>query len=169
MEVIDSFSASIGLGILAITAVKAALAGANLEQLTAMISQAIPRTHYFGMVDTLEYLYKGGRIGKAQAFLGSMLNVKPLLVVRDGEVCPLERVRGRLKALARLCELVEKFHHIKEMAIAHTTTPEELETLAVRLAPLFPQDRLYKSRCGPTIGTYLGPGALGVALIEDET
>jgi len=168
VEVIDTLSASIGLGLLAITAAKAALAGANLDKITAMISQAIPRTHYFGMLDTLEYLYKGGRIGKAQAFLGSMLNIKPLLTLRDGEAYPLERVRGRPKALARLCELVEKFHHIKEMAIAHATTPEELEALAVRLSPLFPADQTYKSRCGATMGTYLGPGALTVAVIEDE-
>ncbi len=168
VEVVDSLSASIGLGLLAITAAKAALAGANLDKIAAMIHQAIPKTHYFGMVDTLEYLHKGGRIGKAQAFLGSMLNIKPLLTLRDGEAYPLERVRGRPKALARLCELVEKFHHIKDMAIAHTTTPEELEALAARLSPLFPPDQLYKSRCGATMGTYLGPGALTVAVIEDE-
>ncbi len=168
VEVVDSLSASIGLGLLAITAAKAALAGANLGEITATISQAIPRTYYFGMLDTLEYLYKGGRIGKAQAFLGSMLNVKPLLTLRDGEAYPLERVRGRPKALAKLCELVEKFHHVKEMAIAHTTTSEELEALAIRLSSLFPADQTYKSRCGATMGTYLGPGALTVAVIEDE-
>jgi len=169
VEVIDSFSASIGLGLIVITAAKAALAGANLDQIKAMVTQTIPRTHYFGMVDTLEYLYKGGRIGKAQAFLGSVLNVKPLLVVRDGEVYPLERVRGRSKALARICELAKKFHQIKEMAIAHATTPDELEVLAERLAPLFPHGQIYKSRCGATIGTYLGPGCLTVAVIEEET
>jgi len=168
VEVVDSFSASIGLGLLAITAAKAALAGANLDEITAMIHRAIPKTHYFGMVDTLEYLHKGGRIGKAQTFLGSMLNIKPLLTLRDGEAYPLERARGRPKALARLCELVENFHHIKDMAIAHTTTPEEREALAVRLSPLFPPEQLYKSRCGATMGTYLGPGALTVAVIEDE-
>jgi len=168
VEVVDSLSASIGLGLLAISAAKAARAGANLDRITAMIRQAIPKTRYFGMVDTLEYLYKGGRIGKAQAFLGSMLSIKPLLTLRDGEAYPLERVRGRSRALARLCELVEKFHHIKDMAIAHTTTPEELEALAIRLSPLFPADQLYKSRCGATMGTYLGPGALTVAVIEGD-
>jgi DegV family protein with EDD domain len=168
VEVIDSFSASIGLGLLVITAAKAALTGADLDQITAMITQTISRTHYFGMVDTLEYLHKGGRIGKAQAFLGSLLNIKPLLAVRDGEVYPLERVRSRSKAIARLCELVAEFHGIKEMAIAHATTPDELEALAERLAPLFPQGEIYKSRCGSTIGTYLGPGCLTVALIEAE-
>ncbi|MEA3441977.1 MAG: DegV family protein [Chloroflexota bacterium] len=168
VEVIDSFSASIGLGILVIAAAKMASSGADLNQITAMVTQAIPRIHYFGMVDTLEYLYKGGRIGKAQAFLGSLLNVKPLLTVQDGEVCPLERVRSRSKAITRLCELTGEFHGIKEMAIAHATTPDELEVLAKRIAPLFPQGQIYKSKCGATIGTYVGPGCLTVALIEEE-
>ncbi len=168
IEVIDSLSTSIGLGLLAITAAKAARAGANLSEITAMITQAIPRTHYFGMLDTLEYLYKGGRIGKAQALLGSMLNVKPLLTLRDGETYPLDRVRGRSKALDRICELAKNFAHIKELAIADTTAPEELKTLAVCLSSLYPEEKIYKSRTVATIGTYLGPGAVTVGLIEGE-
>ena len=163
----DSLSTSIGLALLAITAAKEALTGASLERITATINESIPRTHYFGMLDTLQYLYKGGRIGKAQTFLGSMLNVKPLLTLRDGEAYPVERVRGRPRALDRLCELVERYPNIKELAIADTTTPEDLETLAVRLSALFPREQTYRSRCGSTMGTYLGPGALTVALIEE--
>ena len=93
VEVIDTFSASIGLGLIVITAAKAALSGANLDEIVAMIKQTIPETHYFGIVDNLEYLYKGGRIGKAQAFLGSMLNVKPLLIVQDGGMSTGEGAR----------------------------------------------------------------------------
>jgi len=169
VEVINSFSATIGLGLIVITAAKAALAGANLDEITAMVTQTIPKTHCFGMVDTLEYLHKGGRIGKAQTLLGSMLNVKPIISVQDGEVCPLERVRGRSKALTRLYELTSNFHHIKEMAVAHATTPDKMEVLAERLAPLFPQGQIYKSTCGATIGTYLGPGCLVVAAIEEKS
>jgi len=91
VEVVDSLSASMGLGLLAIVAAKAALAGADLDQVTAIVARDIPNTHYFGLVDTLEYLHKGGRIGKAQALLGSVLNVKPLIEVRDGEVYPLDK------------------------------------------------------------------------------
>ncbi|MCK4579900.1 MAG: DegV family protein [Dehalococcoidia bacterium] len=167
IEVVDSLSTSIGLALLAITAAKEALTGASLEQIAATVNESIPRTHYFGMLDTLQYLYKGGRIGKAQTFLGSMLNVKPLLTLRDGEAYPVERVRGRPRALDRLCELVERYPNIKELAIADTTTPEDLETLAVRLSALFPREQTYRSRCGSTMGTYLGPGALTVALIEE--
>ena len=168
VEVVDSLSASMGLGLLAIVAAKAALAGADLDQVTAIVARDIPNTHYFGLVDTLEYLHKGGRIGKAQALLGSVLNVKPLIEVRDGEVYPLERVRGQAKALTRLCEQVQKYPRIKEMAIAHTTTPEELEELSVRLSTSFPKDRIYRSQCGATIGTYVGPGALTMGLIAEQ-
>lgn len=167
VEVIDSLSATIGLGLIVIAAAKAALAGANLDEITAMVAQTVPMIHCIAIVDTLDYLYKGGRIGKAQALLGSALNIKPVLVIQDGEVYPLGRVRGRSKALARLCELASKFHNIKEMAVAHVTTPDELGVLAERLAPLFPQGKIYKSRCGSTIGTYLGPGCLTIALIGE--
>ena len=168
VEVVDSLSASMGLGLVVIAAAKAALAGADLDQVIAIVARDIPHTHYFGMVDTLEYLHKGGRIGKAQALLGSVLNVKPLIEVRDGEVYPLERARGQAKALARLCEQVQKFPRVKEMAIAHTTTPEDLDRLSARLVTSFPKDRIYRSQCGATIGTYVGPGTLTVGLIEEE-
>ncbi len=166
VEVIDSLSATIELGLLVIDAAKAALAGENLDEITAMVAQNVPRTHCIGIVDTLDYLYKGGRIGKAQALLGSALNIKPVLTIQDGEVYPMGRVRGLPKAIARIIELASKFHNIREMALAHATTPDELEVLAERLAPLFPQGHIYKSRCGPTIGTYLGPGCLVIAVIE---
>lgn len=168
VEIVDSFSASMGLGLLVIAAAKAALAGAGLDQIMAMMAEDIPNTHYFGLVDTLEYLHKGGRIGKAVALLGSVLNFKPLIEVRDGEVYPLERVRGQAKALARLCEQARKYPRIKELAIAHTTTPEDLEELSARLATSFPKDRIYRSQCGATIGAYVGPGALTMGLIEEK-
>ena len=167
VEVIDSLSATIGLGILVIDAAKAALAGKSLDEVTAMVAEIIPRTHCIAVVDTMDYLYKGGRIGKAQALLGSALNIKPLIAIQDGEIYPLGRVRGLPKAIARIIELASKFHNISEMALAHTTTPDELEVVAERLAPLFPHGRIYKSRCGPTIGTYLGPGCLVLAVIEE--
>jgi len=168
VAVIDSHMASMGMGLLAITAAKAALAGAGLDQITALMHQAIPRTHYFGLVDSLEYLHKGGRLGKGQAFLGSILNVKPLLEVKDGEVHPLERVRSYPKALARLCELAKRFSNVEKLAITHANTPDEAETLRTQLVSLAPEGHVYKARLGSIIGAYLGPGALAIALIEGE-
>jgi len=167
VEVIDSLTTSIGLELIAITAAQAALDGANLKEVQDVVNQAIPRTHYFGLVDTLEYLHKGGRLGKAQTFLGSVLNVKPLLVVKDGEVCPQERVRGRSRAIGRLCEVVEGYR-IKKLSLSYTTALDEMELLAERLAQVFPRGQVYKSRTGSTIGTYLGPRAVTAALIEEE-
>jgi DegV family protein with EDD domain len=167
VEVIDSLTTSIGLGLIVITAAQAALDGANLQEVQEVVKNAMARTHYFGMVDTLEYLHRGGRLGKAQTFLGSVLNVKPLLAVREGEVFPLERVRGRSRAMGRLCELVEGYN-IEKMALSYTTDPGEMEVLAGRLASVFPRGQVYKSRTGSTIGTYLGPRALTAALIEEE-
>jgi DegV family protein with EDD domain len=166
IKIIDSLSTTIGLGLIVITAAKAALAGANLKEITNLVTQIMPRTHLFATVDTLEYLHKGGRIGKAQTLLGSVLNIKPLITMQDGEVYPLERVRGRSKAIARLCELSSKFKDPQEIALAHTTTPDELKALATRISSDFSDRQIYMSRTGSTIGTYLGPGSLTVAIVE---
>jgi len=168
VAVVDSYSASIGLGLLAIRAARLARAGASLDTIVQDITAAIPRTHYFGVVDTLEYLHKGGRIGMATALLGSILKVKPLIGLRDGVAHPIERVRGREKAFDRLCEMVAGFGGISSLAIAHTTAEEEMERLRARLAQFFPADRILKSRCGATLGTYLGPNTLCIALIQEE-
>ncbi len=120
--VVDSYSASIGLGLLAIRAAEQARQGARLSDIVTDIETAIPNTKYFGVVDTLEYLHKGGRIGMATALLGSLLNVKPILGLRHGVAHPIERVRGnRQKAFDRLCEMVAGYHSISSLAIAHTT------------------------------------------------
>ncbi|HEX76862.1 MAG TPA: DegV family protein [Dehalococcoidia bacterium] len=168
ISIVDSQSASMGCGLLAIMAAKAAGEGASLEEVVELVGKAIPRTLLFGLLDTLEYLHKGGRIGKAQAFLGTMLKVKPMLAVRGGEVLPVERVRSRPKAIDRLCEMIQGFGSISEMAVLHNTTPEEAETLAQRLSPTFPQERMYRAKFGPVMGTYVGPGSLGVALVGAE-
>jgi len=168
VAVIDSYSASIGLGLLAVRAAVLARQGASLDAIVQDINSAIPRTHYFGVVDTLEYLHKGGRIGMATALLGSILKVKPLLGLRDGVAHPIERVRGRQKAFDRLCEMVAGYSGISSLAIAHTTAEEEMERLRARLAQFFPADRILRSRCGATLGTYLGPNTLCIALIQEE-
>lgn len=168
VEVIDSRMASMGIGLLAITAARAALSGADLDQIVALLHEAIPRTHYFGLVESLEYLHRGGRLGRGRAFLGSILNVKPLLQVKDGEVHPLERVRTYHKALVRISELANRFTDVEELAVSHATTPDEAEALSKQLASLAPEGHMYKARIGSIIGTYLGPGALSVALIEGK-
>lgn len=168
IELVDTLSASIGLGLLVVQAARMARDGACLDDILRTTQASVPCTQYFGTVDTLEYLHRGGRIGKAATFLGSMLNVKPIIGLRNGIAHPIERVRGRERALERICELVGGFRHISSLAVAHTTSEAEMEQLATRLSQFYPADDMLRSRCGATLGTYLGPGALTVALISGE-
>ncbi len=168
VEVIDSLMVSMGQGLLAIKAARAAKEGVKLDQIVDLVKKAIPKTRLFFLLDTLVYLHKGGRLGKAQAFLGSLLNIKPLLHIQDGEVHPLERVRSRQKGVSRLIELVKGSTPIEELALMYTTNPEGVETLNTELAPLAPKGHVYRAKIGPTIGTYAGPEAIAVGLIEGE-
>ncbi len=168
IEFVDSLSASIGLGLLVVQAAKMACQGACLDDILQATQASVPSVHLFGVVDTLEYLHKGGRIGRAATFLGSMLNVKPIIGVKDGIVYPIERVRGRERALDRVCELVGGYHGITSLAIAHTTNESEMEQFACRLSQFFPVDEMIRSRCGATLGTYLGPGALLIAILDGD-
>jgi len=118
--------------------------------------------------DTLKYLAKGGRIGKAQGLLGSLLSIKPILTIRDGEVSPLTRVRSRTVGMDYLYNFVAGFPHIEELAVEHATTPDEAEALVERLSSLFPKERIYKSTVSPVIGTYTGPHVLSVTVLEAE-
>ena len=167
IKVIDSQLTTVALGLTVIIAAKAAQAGANLHEITELANQTISRTHCFATVDTLEYLHKGGRLGKAQTLLGSVLNIRPLITIQNGEVYPLERVRGRAKAIARICELMGKCRNPREIALAHATTPNELESLVTCMHSSFPENQPIKSIIGSTIGTYLGPGGLVAALVEE--
>ena len=163
IEIIDSLQGSMGLGMLAIAAAEAARRGGSLDDVVTETRAAIPKVGFIGLVDTLEYLEKGGRIGKAQAFVGSLLRIKPLLTIRDGEAHPLERARTRAKGVDRMCELVQAEMPLKDLAVVYTTTPDEARALAQRLQSFLPQGEVILSQVGPVVGTYLGPGVLGVA------
>ena len=164
IEIVDSMQGSMGLGVVAIAAAEAASRGGGLDDVVAETRAAIPKVGFMGLVDTLEYLEKGGRIGKAQAFVGSLLRIKPLLTIRDGEAHPLERARTRAKGVDRMCELVQEQMPLKDLAVVYTTTLDEARALAQRLQSFLPQGEVILSQVGPVVGTYLGPGVLGVAL-----
>lgn len=168
VEAIDTQSATMGLGLIAIWAAKHARKGAELKTLVEETRKVLSRVRVVGLVDTLEYLQKGGRIGKAQAFLGSILNIKPLLCVRDGEAFPLERVRTKSKALERMWEICRADAPYEELSILHSTNPEEAENMLARFTTIYPRERIYKARFGPILGAHLGPGSLGVAYIKSK-
>ena len=163
IEIIDSLQGSMGLGMLVIAAAQAAQRGGSLDEVAAETRAAVPSVGFMGLLDTLEYLEKGGRIGKAQAFMGSLLRIKPLLTIRDGEAHPLERARTRAKGVDRLCQLVQEMMPLDDLGVVYTTTPDEARALAQRLQAFLPQGEVRLSQVGPAVGTYLGPGVLGVA------
>ena len=168
IEVIDSRMASAGLGLVVLEAARMVRSGASYDQVVAGVQGSLPQTHCYFLVDTLEYLQKGGRIGKASAFLGSLLNIKPLLMIKDGEAHPVERARTRERGLHRLAETVRGFAPVKSLSIIYSTTPAEAEALKERFKDLVPEDEIVMSRVGPSVGTYLGPGALGVGLMSSR-
>jgi len=168
ISIVDSQTASMACGLLVIVAARAAREGVSLSEIEEVIRTAVPLTVTYGVFGTLEYLYKGGRIGRAQAFLGSILKLNPILAIRAGEILPIARVRTRPKAIERLCEILRASGIPREMSVMSTTEPEEAEALAQRLSPLFPSERMYRASIGPAMGTYVGPGAVGVSVIWKE-
>ena len=166
IEIIDSQTLTIGLGLISIVAATVAKTGEGLDKVVAEVKQAIPNIHLLGLLDTLKYLLLGGRIGKAKALLGSILNVKPLLAVKDGEVVPSGQARTRAKGMDRLFEFVKNTLNIQDLAIAYNTTPQEAQTLAERIGSIFAKERIKLARVGPVLGVHMGPGALVVALRE---
>ena len=168
IEIIDSQLASIPLGLVALSAGQQAESAESHKRVAEQVRRDLPLTHCYFLLDTLTYLQRGGRIGRAQAFLGSVLNVKPILTIQDGEAHPVERVRNRQRALRRLVELTQQLAPIKELAVIYSTEPDEAEALKSRLSALLPSDNIVVARFGPTLGTYIGPGGLGVALVRAD-
>ncbi len=168
VEVIDSQAGCMALGLIAIAAAKAAKAGANLDQVLNLTRRNISRTKIHFAFDTLEYLRKGGRIGAAQAFLGSMLKINPILTLKDGEAHPVAKPRSRSKAIESLYLFAMSHSNIEEMAIEDATTPDEVEMLAERLASRFPKERIYRTKVSPVVGTHVGPHVLAVAVLGDS-
>ncbi|HJX69909.1 MAG TPA: DegV family protein [Dehalococcoidia bacterium] len=166
IEVIDSQSVSMGLGFIAIAAAEAAQAGKGIEEVVKAVRQAIPRTHLLAALDTTKYVLKGGRLGRAALSLGAMLRVKPMLTIREGDIVSAGLTRTRGKSIERLYEFVKKHLPIEDLAIMHSTTPKEAQSLAERLKSLIPRKQPLIARLGPALGVHAGPGALAVALRE---
>ena len=168
IEVIDSRLASFGLTFATVAAARAALGGASLEEIREVVERMIPRVRIFFVLDTLEYLRRGGRIGRARAFLGAVLRVKPPLSFRDGEVHPEERVRTHAHALERIFQIATSYPRVQEIAVGYSTNPQDAEELRRRLAVALPRANVHVMRVGPVIGTHGGPGVLGIGLLEGE-
>ena len=166
IEVIDSLSVSLGLGLLVIDAAREAKAGVKLDQLAEMVRQAVPKVHLMILVDTLKYVVRGGRLSKAHGIIGAVIKVKPMLTLKEGDLSLVGVSRTKAKAVERLYEFARGFSKVKDLAVAYTTGQEEAKQLADRIKAVFPDTPLYFTRVGSSLGTHAGPGAMGVAVRE---
>jgi DegV family protein with EDD domain len=166
IRVIDSLSTSMGLGFVVLAAARAAVAGKSLEEVVAVAESVRDRLEVLFVVDTLEYLHRGGRIGGAKRLLGTALNIKPLLHLDDGCIEPLSQVRTRRKAVARMMEIVEQRLDGKPMveaAVLDVGVPERGKAVAKRVKERFDVPRVYRTQVSPVIGAHAGPGTVGIA------
>jgi DegV family protein with EDD domain len=168
ITIVDSRSVSMGLGLCAIAAARAAKDGATRAECAAAAESVASRLRVAVAFESLEYLRRGGRIGRARAFLGGLLRLKPVLTVQDGEAAPLTRVRSRVKAMDQLLSLCGTGGGVDEIVVLHTTTPEDAEALAERARAAQPGVPLHLGRFGPVLGVHGGPGMLGLAIVQAE-
>ncbi len=172
VRVIDSRTVSASLGMLALGVRRRLEAGTTDEEIDAFVTRYGLDHRLLFTVSTLEYLARGGRIGRAAALAGNLLNVKPILTIRDGEVVPLKKVRGNAKAFAEFRELFEATSTDSEalkIGIAHAAAPERLEALRELVAQVRPRAEIeIATQLGAVIGTHAGPGTVGFFWYEDE-
>jgi DegV family protein with EDD domain len=169
VRVVDSRSTAMGLGFPVLAAASAAAGGASLEEVYTAAVATAERTTTFFYVDTLEHLRRGGRIGAAQALLGTALSVKPILHVQEGRILPLEKVRTASKGVARLEALAVAAAGAGpvDLAVHHLSAPDRAAALAERLRVRLPGLRdLHSSELGAVVGAHVGPGVLGVVVVR---
>jgi DegV family protein with EDD domain len=168
IELIDSGQVTMSLGWIVILAARAAKAGHSRAEIKAIVEDVKKRVHVIAMLDTLEYAQRGGRLGKGRALVGTLLNVKPLLSVIDGEIMPVEKVRTQRRALERLVEIVLASGPIQELSVVHADAPHHAATLQKMLADTFPKEQIVMSETGPVLGAHVGPGAVGIAWVTGK-
>ncbi|NQS74959.1 MAG: DegV family protein [Peptococcaceae bacterium] len=167
--VIDSKLASMGLGMIALEAARAADKGKDKNEILRTVRQMISEGMLYFIVDTLEYLARGGRIGKAQALLGNILSIKPVLYLKDGIIHPLEKVRGRAKAIDRLAQIISRKVGQRRVkcALMHGMDPAGMGQLHEKTIPFLNCDQPVCSTLGAVIGTHTGLGALGIGIFPE--
>ena len=166
IEIVDSQLAGGAQALLAISAARWAREMSDHREVARWVERSVGQNHGFVVVDTLKYLAKGGRIGKAQAFLGGALQFKPILSIRDGEAHPVDRPRTRRRAMARIVEIVRGLAPLLQLHLSYTTGREHALAIRHEVADLVEPERLIESRFGPVLGTHLGPNTIGVAVTQ---
>ena len=166
IEVVDSMTISIGLGLSVMAAAREAQAGRNLAQVTQSTRQAILHIHDRSMADTLKYAVRSGRLNKAYGLIGTVLGVRPILGMRDGSAFLAGVARTRARALERMYQFATSFPRVQEVALGYTTEYDDAKNLAQRLNKTFPETPVYIARVCPAVAVYGGPGSLGMGVRE---
>jgi DegV family protein with EDD domain len=169
VTIIDSQSASYGVGIIAQEAAKRAKQGMHHTELVSVVNRMVYQTHVIFFTETLQYLQNSGRINpKAQQALGPTppSNFRPLLRLEEGFIVPFERTRTRTKAIEGLCEFIEDFPYVEDMAIIHSNSHNDIDTILTRISPIVPREKIHICQFSPSLAINLGPGAMGIAVYE---
>jgi DegV family protein with EDD domain len=154
-------------GFIVMKAAQAAKRGAGLSEVVAEAKRQRERVHLRAAFDTLEYLKRGGRVGKAQALVGSILHINPVIGMKDGEVVPVARERSRAKAIDNLYNFAASFARVDELAVEHAVATADAASLMARLSQKFPGQTIHESHTSPVIGTHTGPSLVCVAVLGD--
>ena len=168
VEVIDSRQVSLALGLAVTAAARAAKDGASWEDTIQVTRLAVENVRVVALLDTLEYLRRGGRVGKVKGFVGSLLRVRPLITASGGLVESVASVRSRAAGIQYMVTLAEEAAPLHQVAVLHATTPDEATALVERLRSLAPGGSVIQARVGPALGTHAGPGTIGIAIHQAE-
>jgi len=166
--VVDSEQATMGYGWMVVAAAEAAQEGATLEQIVALVEGMKPRSRVLAVFDTLEFLYRGGRVAWVQATLGTLLRIKPIVEVRLGEVLLLERARTLERALGRLIDRIQALGPLERAIVLHANAPDLAQRIADQLQTMVPDWNPLVGQAGVTIASHTGPGAVGIACVTAE-
>jgi DegV family protein with EDD domain len=167
---VDSMSASWGLGLIVEMAAQAADEGQPLDEIVRLVRGILPHIYLVFLVERLDYLERGGRVGVAQALLGTLLHIKPLLLMEGGDIIPLEKVRTRAMALEKLVDFVAEFATIQQVVILRSPLPNSMndliENLKQMLGEILPNQQFSVVDYDPLVASHLGPEALGIVVYE---
>jgi DegV family protein with EDD domain len=162
VKIVDSRSATMGEGLLVLEAARRAHKGESADDIAAAVRATVDKIRVYGALDTLENLRRGGRIGAAQALLGSLLSIKPVIEIRDGVVEAESKQRTRTRSLQYLVDKVKEAGEVANVCVLHAMA-SDVDAYVGMMAAVFPAERTIVATIGPVIGTHAGRGAAGVA------
>ncbi len=172
LEIIDTKCASLGLGLIVVKAAEMAKEGRGKDEILELVKFYASHMEHIFTVDDLEYLFRGGRVSRATAFIGGLLNIKPVLNVEKGKLVPLEKVRGKKKVYKKMLDLMEERGIDLEkqtIAICHGDVPEKAELLKEMIEDRFGSSSFLINTIGAVIGAHAGPGTLGVFFLNERS